>query len=217
MARPRTDIRPRILDAARARFLADGVDGASLRAIARDAATSIGMVYYYFPTKDDLFFGVVEDVYATLMADLEQALAQDAGFEARIRSLYQRIAHMSAVEGDIFRLVVREALVSSDRLGRLVERFKRGHVALLLRVVTEGRQEGALATDVPLPIAVIATGVFGAAPQIILRALGAKSPFGGAVEAGDALVGQLLRVLLGGIGSPPPTADSPPKPSRKLR
>ena len=35
MARPRTDIQPRIVRAARARFLAEGVDGASLRAIAR--------------------------------------------------------------------------------------------------------------------------------------------------------------------------------------
>ena len=62
MARPRSDIEPRIVHAARRRFLKEGVDGASLRTIARDAKTSIGMVYYYFPTKDDLFFAVVEEV-----------------------------------------------------------------------------------------------------------------------------------------------------------
>ena len=36
MVRPRTDIRPRIVAAARTRFLSEGVDGASLRAIARE-------------------------------------------------------------------------------------------------------------------------------------------------------------------------------------
>jgi hypothetical protein len=36
MGSPRTDIQPRIVRAARARFLAEGVDGASLRTIAAD-------------------------------------------------------------------------------------------------------------------------------------------------------------------------------------
>lgn len=203
MARPRTDIRPRLLEAARARFLAEGVDGASLRSIARDAGTSIGMVYYYFPTKDELFHGVVEEVYASLMADLERALDGDARFEARIAALYRRIAAMSTSEIDVFRLVVREALISSERLSRLVERFKRGHVALIMKAVAEGRRDGALAPEVPLPLAVIATGVLGIAPQVILRALGDRSPFGGALPDGDALVEALLHVLMGGIGAPP--------------
>ena len=74
MARPRSDIRPRIVDSARARFLSLGVDGASLREIARDAGTNIGMVAYYFPTKDDLFLAVVEEVYASEVADLSIGL-----------------------------------------------------------------------------------------------------------------------------------------------
>ena len=71
MARPRSDIGPRIVHAARRRFLVEGVDGASLRAIAHDARTSIGMIYYYFPTKDDLFLAVVEEMYVTVLADMK--------------------------------------------------------------------------------------------------------------------------------------------------
>src|SRR6266511_1861365 len=92
MARPRTDIEPRILHAARARFLADGVDGASLRAIARAAGTSIGMLYYYFPSKDDLFLAVVEEVYSALLADLTGALAPGVPVDERIGRLYDRVA-----------------------------------------------------------------------------------------------------------------------------
>ena len=58
MGRTPSDIAPRIVHAARRRFLSDGVEGASLRAIARDARTSIGMIYYYYPAKDDLFLAV---------------------------------------------------------------------------------------------------------------------------------------------------------------
>jgi len=214
MARPRTDIRPRLLAAARARFLSESVDGASLRAIAKDAATNIGMIYYYFPTKEDLFLGVVEEVYAQVLGDLDQIL-QDPGhatYPERVRALYQRIAHMSPIEADTFRLIIREALSSSDRLARLVERFKTGHVAMLFRLVAEGRRDGSLATDLPLPLMAIATGIIGAAPQVILRALGPATPFG-SLAAGDALVDLQLRVLLGGIGAPAPVAGR----SRKKR
>ncbi|HRE91407.1 MAG TPA: TetR/AcrR family transcriptional regulator, partial [Myxococcota bacterium] len=138
MPRPPSDIRPRVLAAARSRFLNEGVDGASLRAIARDANTSIGMVYYYFPTKDDLFHGVVEDVYAVLLDDLENILAEHPTFEARVRALYLRLARGTEVEADTVRLIVREAVTSSERFTRLRERFKRGHIALALRLVSEG-------------------------------------------------------------------------------
>lgn len=200
MPRPRTDIRPRVIAAARERFLASGVDGASLRAIAREAGTSIGMIYYYFPTKDDLFLAVLEEGYLGFMSDLERALAEGDGFESRVRALYHRFAHMSPLEVDTLRLIVREALVSSERRERLIERFQRGHVAILLRVAAEGRREGVVTDEVPLPLVAIATGVLGAMPQVILRALGQRSPFGSALEPGDALVDQLLRLLLGGVG-----------------
>src|SRR6185503_10603877 len=98
MPRPRSDIEPRILKAARARFLSDGVDGASLRTIARDAGTSIGMVYYYFPTKDDLFFAVVEEVYAKLLADMTLALEPNAPVEERMRRFYARVGAVSDAE-----------------------------------------------------------------------------------------------------------------------
>ena len=218
MPRPRTDIQPRILHAARARFLAESVDGASLRAIARDAGTSIGMIYYYYPTKDDLFLGVVEEIYAAVMTDLEAALESDGGFEARVRSLYRRIGHMTPIEADVFRLVAREALTSSERLTQMLARFQRGHVALLARVVAAGRAEGVVETRLPLPLSMITTLVLGVVPQMILRVVGARSFFlelagdSGAgfvpptdpqkVPPGDPLVEVLLGVLLRGIGAP---------------
>jgi AcrR family transcriptional regulator len=196
MPRPPSDIRPRVLTAARSRFLAEGVDGASLRAIARDADTSIGMVYYYFPTKDDLFHGVVEDVYAVLLEDLENILAEHPTFEARVRALYLRLARGTEVEADTVRLIVREAVTSSERFTRLRERFKRGHIALALRLVNEGRHEGAVASEVPMPLTAIAIGALGLMPQAILRAFGHASP-----EGSTAMVDSLVRVLLGGVGA----------------
>src|SRR5688572_30715551 len=121
MARPKSDIQPRILRAARGRFLSDGVDGASLRGIASDAGTSIGMVYYYYPTKDELFFGVVEELYQKLLADIEVAIAADVPVRERVERLYGRVARVTDEELLMMRLVAREALTSNQRFARLRE------------------------------------------------------------------------------------------------
>lgn len=199
MARPRSDIEPRILHAARKRFLDDGVDAASLRHIARDAGTSIGMIYYYFPTKDDLFLGVVEEVYETFLADLEQALAPEGSTRDRLRRVYRRIASATDDEVEIVRLVAREGMVSSARRDRIIERFQRGHLPLALRALGEGMLSGELRRDLHPIVLMMATFALAGPPQIIRRALGERLPVPGA-PAGEALADLLVDVLFDGIG-----------------
>jgi AcrR family transcriptional regulator len=47
--------RQRIIDAARERFMRDGYEGATVRAIAADAGVDVAMVYYFFDSKEGLF------------------------------------------------------------------------------------------------------------------------------------------------------------------
>jgi AcrR family transcriptional regulator len=170
MARPKSDIDLRIVHAARKRFLHDGVDGASLRDIAKAAGTSIGMIYYYFPTKDDLFFAVVEEMYARLLPDLERALAADAPVETRLRRMFTRMSQMSEDEFVVIRLALREIMVSSKRRQRLIQRMfgEHGHVPLLLGALADGMAQG---TIVPRPPIVMGMASFALAafPQILRR------------------------------------------------
>ena len=46
--------RQRILDAARKRFMHDGYERATVRAIAADAGVDVAMVYYFFDNKEGL-------------------------------------------------------------------------------------------------------------------------------------------------------------------
>lgn len=176
MARPRTDIRPRLLSAARARFLADGVDGASLRAIARDAGSNLGMLYYYFPSKDDLFLAVVEEVYGALLADLAAALGPGR-FEDRYGRLYARLGALSDHEIEVVKLVFREAIGGSPRLARLLERFQRGHLPLVAGALVGGIQEGVVRPDLPPALLLILTFAIGGLPQIVRRSAGDLPPF----------------------------------------
>jgi len=193
MGRTRSDIEPRIVDAARVRFLHEGIDGASLRAIAADAGTSIGMVYYYFKTKDDLFFAVVEATYAQLLDDLAQVCDPALPPLERIRGIYRRVGQISERESEVVRLVIREVLLSSTRLKRLLARFQRGHFPIVLNAIADGMREGSIRSDVSPLLLLSVTAAVGVVPQFAMPQLA------GAVAG---LPDVLVDVLANGISSP---------------
>ena len=200
MARPKSDIEPRILAAARARFLSDGVDGASLRGIASDAGTSIGMVYYYFATKDELFFGVVEELYGKLLQDIEVAIAPDVSVRERAERLFARVARVSDDEALVMRLVLREALTSNTRFARLRERFRTGHVPLIARLIADGYASGAFDRNVHPMVTMLSFAGMAVVPQMLRRVLDGLLPFPDA-PAGEELSKLLVGVLFSGTGT----------------
>ncbi len=198
MARPRTDIQPRIVHAARARFLAEGVDGASLRTIAADAATSVGMIFYYFPTKDDLFLAVVEEFYAKLLEDLSGALSGDAPVRERLRRAFLRLGSASEDELQVIRLVAREALLSSTRFKRMLDRAQRGHIAMLQATLAQGVASGDIDGTLPVPLVILCTLTMGGIPQLVRRASEGAAPVPGwppAEALADVSVEMLFRAI----------------------
>jgi AcrR family transcriptional regulator len=208
VARPRSNIQARILRAARKRFLAEGVDGAALRRIAADARTSIGMVYYYFHTKDDLFLAVVEEIYQAFVADLARLLGSDAPFDQRLQRVSTRFAAMSAHELDVIRLILREVLASSSRLDKIMARFERGHLAVLIDAVARALREGDIdGRHHPMALMLCIFGLC-AAPQVMRRLAARLAPMASAPE-GAELAAILVDVLFHGI--------APRQPGRKAQ
>lgn len=209
MARPPSDIRERIVIAARARFLIEGVDGAALRQIAKDAGTNIGMVYYYYKTKDELFLAVVEAIYGGLLADIEATLNGELSEEQRFLALYLRLSQLSEDEFQVVRLVLREALVSSTRLASIGRLFFRGHAALVMRTVAQGIDAGRLRADLPPLLLTAASMLLGFMPQVARRmAARTDTPMAALLPEPEAIARGMAKLLFHGIA-----ADSkrPPK------
>jgi AcrR family transcriptional regulator len=219
MGRPRSDIQARLVEAARTRFLAEGVDGASLREIARDAGTSIGMVVYYFPSKDDLFLAAVEESYAGIVADMERILGLDAPARERLRRAFVRLGQASEVELEVIRLVIREALSSSTRLRRIVGRSMRGHVPPLLETIAKGVRDGEFDPTIPAPFIFAAVVGLGGLPQFLRRA---ALPFLAGLPRPEALADISIDVLFravgaAGTGKPGEVRPAPPRHPRRAR
>jgi len=203
MGRSGSGIETRIVHAARRRFLLEGIDGASLRAIARDAKTSIGMVYYYYPAKDDLFLAVVEEIYVALLGDLESRLDRARPVRERIRLLYERLGALSEDEKQVLRLVIREALTSPDRLESLIERFQRGHLPLIFQLVKDGTGEGVFRKDLPISLILGALMAIGGPAQLMLGVAERYLP-GKSVPRAPERALALVDVLFTGIGAARP-------------
>ena len=171
MPRPRSDIRQRVIVAARERFLFEGVDGASLRRIASEARTNIGMVYYYFREKDELLLAVIEDVYVGLMADLERILDPERPIAETLQAASKRAGEMSAEEQMVVRLVIREMLISGTRRDKILHRFSRGHIPLIIGVVMAGIARGEIRADVPPLLAMLTVGSAAVLPQLVIHTI----------------------------------------------
>ena len=194
MPRPATDLRLRIVAAARAAFEARGFDGASLRAIARAERTTIGMIYYYFPTKDALWDAVIDEVYQRFLADLGGILARAGSLRDTLGAIGAHLAALTDADRAVIRLALRDALVSDERRGRLLARFQHGHVPMLLGAIARAQAAGEL-VDAPTALVMFLAGLATIGSQLLLGNL----PLPGLPPAGERTEA-VLALVFGGIG-----------------
>jgi TetR/AcrR family transcriptional regulator len=109
--------RARILQSALHLFSAHGIDGASIREVAKGAGVSLAMVHHYFGTKDDLHRAVIDSMYAELATMREMLVTAIAGSES-----IEDLIESAVVEGYRFarthvtevRLMLRDAVLAGE-------------------------------------------------------------------------------------------------------
>jgi AcrR family transcriptional regulator len=152
------------------------------------------MVYYYFPTKDDLFFAVVDDVYALILPDVATALAGDTPLRHKLGAVMRRLAGGSDVERAVMRIAVRDILVSPTRRARLFALFQRGHIPLVLGALARAQAQGEIRADAPLAMMVFSAGAVAVFGALILEHL----PLPG-LPVPEARIEIALDLLFGGL------------------
>ena len=124
-----------LLMAAGAHFAQHGFEGASLRAIAKEAGLAHGLIRHYFGTKEELWeaaaahlFGQMQDTIAAANHSVESddPLARMA---AQLRATVRTSARIPHLVG----FVMQTGLAGGERFARLVERYLRPSYALALQ------------------------------------------------------------------------------------
>ncbi|WP_053080281.1 TetR/AcrR family transcriptional regulator [Methylobacterium variabile] len=142
-----------IVAAARAVFEERGFEGTSVAEIARRARVAEGTLYLYAPTKRDLLARVIGEWYGALIGEIEAALAELSGTEARLRWFTARQFRLFAEEAAIGRLLVRELRAAPDYPAGDLQALNRRYTRLLTDLLREGIEAGEIAPGLDLGLA----------------------------------------------------------------
>lgn len=164
---PRTDKRKvrhdkkrqKLLDEAMALVVADGIEGLTIARLANRIGGSVGALYRYFESKEELVFGLQEmailDFRSYLEARVEEHRAAP-GTPARVALLAKLMVVLTAyidhaeVSREMHRLVdhflsTPEAVLSDDDARAITERVVGPILELVAGIVRQAVSEGALA------------------------------------------------------------------------
>ena len=102
--RERTELREKILDAARELFISDGYEGVSMRKVAEKIEYSPTAIYVYFKDKEDLFHELCQEDFARL-AEVFQRAAQISDPLERLKQIGRTYAQFGREYPNHYRLM----------------------------------------------------------------------------------------------------------------
>ncbi len=168
------DKRRKILDAAVSVFAQNGYYSSKVSDIAREAGVADGTIYLYFKNKEDLLIQVFLDTMTVILERQEQVLAEIADPTDRLRAFitthYELVASSPALAE-----VVTVELRQSSKFMRSTDMKPFGkYLAIIARIVQEGQDVGAFATDVQPRR--VARALFGVLDEFALEWAMAEQP-----------------------------------------
>jgi len=170
-----------LLAAARAVFAEGGYRGANIRDIARRAGFSVGGVYQFYPSKDDLYVAVLDEGWTRLKADISVAL-RAGGSLAQLSALTHLLADSYASQRGLWQILIGERAVLPAAFKQHLLKHLTSHMRHMRRLVAGIMQRG------------VEEGVFRAVEVELLT-----SAYAGIIRQAfdDAIL----------LGTPPPKAD----------
>lgn len=112
--------REALIRAGYAEILEKGLDATTLDAVVTRAGSSKGGALYYFPTKEDLYFGILEWLLLQLSDSLDEVVGGQASPRARLASELELLFHSAEVNRKFY-LVLFDFVT----LGARFERFRK--------------------------------------------------------------------------------------------
>ena len=194
-----------LLQAAERVFSERGYHATSIRDIAREAGFSVGGVYQFFTSKDELYLRVVEEQWEYFNQLLNVAMQAETT-RARLIGLTEAMFRAFEERRGFFKLFLSErgrlsAAFTDEIAQRVGERTRKLRV-LLVDLMRQGTEEGLLQ---PAPPDMLASAFMGMVHNCIFEAMGsgASRPSRPSTE--------MLALFLDGAGGPPDGSPGPEK------
>jgi TetR/AcrR family transcriptional regulator len=162
LARPkntaRVDTRARIRKAGIEEFAARGYDGAGVDRIARKARVNKALIYYYFESKRGLYREILQDALSQLVAALSAVVERDLDARRKLDVYVDTLTGFLHDQKHLPPIMLRELAEGGRHLDVEALRTMAILPAVLVRLVGQGRREGAFSDIEPLMLHFVLLG-----------------------------------------------------------
>jgi TetR/AcrR family transcriptional regulator, fatty acid metabolism regulator protein len=192
---PQEDRRAAILAAAVRVFARSGYHGARVGDIAEEAGVAHGLLYHYFPSKEEVLATVFRENWRVLLDALHRVEASPEPADAQLRGVVKILLRSWRNDPDLVRVMVRE-VARSPYLQAQVDEVREVFL-VLQRIVERGQAEGAFRPELDARLA--SWIVYGGLEELLTGwALGQLPDGEGEVALAERTV---VDLLCGGIGA----------------
>ncbi|MCL5028073.1 MAG: TetR/AcrR family transcriptional regulator [Bacteroidetes bacterium] len=138
-----------IISAARKRFAHYGFSKVTMDEIAGDVEMGKASLYYYFPTKEDLFKAVVVEEQNEFTKKIETILQKQTSFSEKLNEyVEQRLKYFHDLV-NLGMLSVHSLFDIKSMFKKLFEDFEAQELILLKRIIEDGKNAGEFRKDLP--------------------------------------------------------------------
>lgn len=139
----------RILETAIWEFAEHGFESANINQIALKAGVSVGSMYKYFESKEDLFLTVIHYGVETLRAILNSIIQEDTPFDVRIEKIIKAIQIHSRENIHLTKLYNEMATENRSTLvWKIVSDMENATAGLYSSYIKEAQVSGIVRTDI---------------------------------------------------------------------
>jgi TetR/AcrR family transcriptional regulator, fatty acid metabolism regulator protein len=137
--------RRQILDAAVRVFARKGYHSCRVGDITEEAGVAHGLLYHYFPSKDQVLEAVFRDAWTEVLDAFRQAESSDEPPREQLRRVAAILLRSWRRDPDLVRVLVRE-VARSPQVQSKVEELRQAFEAIE-RIVVRGQAAGAIRSD----------------------------------------------------------------------
>jgi TetR/AcrR family fatty acid metabolism transcriptional regulator len=195
----KADRRRSILDAAVKVFARQGFHACRVSDIADEAGVAYGLVYHYFPSKDEVLNTLFLERWGVMLDVIREIDDREMAAREKLGAIASFIVDSYAHDPDLMKVIIVEVTRAANSFGQTHLGKIREAYGLIAQIVTKAQDDGLFKTDIDAQFAAMA--FYGAIEQVLTGWIFGLLPQGG--EHFERAKELIVETVCGGLDASP--------------
>jgi AcrR family transcriptional regulator len=199
------DKRRGILDAAVKVFARQGFHACRVADIADEAGVAYGLVYHYFPSKDEILNTLFLERWDVMLQTIREVDEQEGSVRDKLVAIASFIVDSYAHDPDLMKVIIVEVTRAANSFGQTHLGKIREAYTLIAEIVTKAQSDGLFKADIDAQFAAMA--FYGVIEQMLTGWIF------GLLPAGEPYFGRAKQLIVETVCGGLEAAAAPPSPA----